>query len=69
MRASLGTDKLRCCDEFPTQGHAWEADTRDGRSEVESLNRWEKTIGLYSDSERSGHLRWYPGCCGTGTVE
>ena len=26
---------------------AWEADTRDGRSVVESLNRWEKTIGLY----------------------
>ena len=26
---------------------AWEADTRDGRSEVESLNRWEKTIVLY----------------------
>ena len=25
---------------------AWEADTRDGRSVVESLNRWEKTIGL-----------------------
>ena len=25
----------------------WEADTRDGRSVVESLNRWEKTIGLY----------------------
>ena len=26
---------------------AWEADTRDGRSVVESLNRWEETIGLY----------------------
>ena len=26
---------------------AWEADTRDGRSVVESLNRWEKTISLY----------------------
>ena len=26
---------------------AWEADSRDGRSVVESLNRWEKTIGLY----------------------
>ena len=26
---------------------AWEADTRDGRSVVESLNRWEKTIGLH----------------------
>ena len=26
---------------------AWEADTRDGRSVVESLNKWEKTIGLY----------------------
>ena len=26
---------------------ASEADTRDGRSVVESLNRWEKTIGLY----------------------
>ena len=26
---------------------AWEAETRDGRSVVESLNRWEKTIGLY----------------------
>ena len=26
---------------------AWEADTRGGRSVVESLNRWEKTIGLY----------------------
>ena len=26
---------------------AWEADTRDGRSVVESLNRWEKTIGFY----------------------
>ena len=26
---------------------AWEADTRDGRSLVESLNRWEKTIGFY----------------------
>ena len=25
---------------------AWEADTRDGRSVVESLNRWEKTISL-----------------------
>ena len=24
-----------------------EADTRNGRSVVESLNRWEKTIGLY----------------------
>ena len=29
---------------------AWEADTRDGRSVVESLNRWEKTIGLYRTS-------------------
>ena len=30
------------------RGQAWEqaADTRDGRSVVESLNRWEKTIGL-----------------------
>ena len=26
---------------------AWEADTREGRSVVESLNRWEKTTGLY----------------------
>ena len=26
---------------------AWEADTRDGRSVVESMNRWEKTIGLH----------------------
>ena len=26
---------------------SWEADTRDGRSVVESLNRWEKTIGLH----------------------
>ena len=26
---------------------AWEADTRDGRSVVVSLNRWEKIIGLY----------------------
>ena len=25
----------------------WEADARDGRSVVESLNRWEKTISLY----------------------
>ena len=25
----------------------WEADARDGRSLVESLNRWEKTISLY----------------------
>ena len=40
---------------------AWEADTRDGRSVVESLNRWEKT-------ERSGHLRWYLGSYSTGTL-
>ena len=26
---------------------AWEADTRDGRSVVESLNRWQKTTVLY----------------------
>ena len=29
---------------------AWEADTRDGRSVVESLNMWEKTIGLWTAS-------------------
>ena len=44
---SLGTDKLRCCGEFSTQDLGWEADARDERSLVESLNRWEKTISLY----------------------
>ena len=32
---------------------AWEADIRDGRSVVESLNRWEKTIGLNGTAEHS----------------
>ena len=30
---------------IPSAG--WEADARDGRSVVESLNRWEQTISLY----------------------
>ena len=36
---------------------AWEVDTRDGRSVVESLNRWGKDHRPLSESERSGHLR------------
>ena len=40
---------------------AWEADTRDGRSVVESLNRWGKDHRPPPDSEWSGHLRWYLG--------
>ena len=45
----------------------WKADTRDGRSVLELLNRWEKPSPL-SDSERSGHLRWYLGGYGAGSL-
>ena len=51
MRASLGTDKLLRGILNPRA--PWEADTRDGRSVVESFNRWEKGHRPLSDSEWS----------------
>ena len=47
MKASLGTGKLRCCEEFSTHGQLGRL-TQDmvARWWMDSLNRWEKTIGL-----------------------
>ena len=42
---------------------AWEADTRDDRSVVESLNRWEKTIGFHRTA--SGVVSWQLRCWST----
>ena len=55
----MGTDKLRCCEEFSTKGLL-------GRLTQEmEVGKDHRPL---SDSERSGHLRWYIGSCGDGTL-
>ena len=62
-----GNNKLRCCEEFSTQGQL-------GRLTQEMVARWQsrEQVGKdhrpLSDSERNGHLRWYLGSYSVGTL-